>query len=200
MVTMPRVSDAHMAARREQILDAARRCFSRNGFQATSMQDVISEAGLSVGAVYRYFKSKDELRVAVAEATVRGIVAEVSEVAHHEPPLPPADAMARIVIVLEPRLVGPDSVARVAIQAWAEALRDPSFAEFVAETYGGMREQFVTIARRAQQAGYLAPDADPAAVGAALFGVVPGYVLQRTLTGYPDPATVIAGLRALLPS
>jgi AcrR family transcriptional regulator len=197
---MPRVSDAHLAARREQILDAARRCFSRNGFHATSMQDVIAEAGLSVGAVYRYFKSKDELRIAVAEATVRGVVEELSEVAEHEPALPPAEAMARVVAVLEPRVAGPDSVVRVAIQAWAEALRDPSLAEFVAGVYRGVREQFVTIARRAQQAGQLAPDADPVAVGSALFALIPGYLLQRTLTGQPDQAVFAAGLRALLPA
>jgi AcrR family transcriptional regulator len=195
---MPRVSDTYLAARREQILDAARRCFSRNGFHATSMQDVIAEAGLSVGAVYRYFKSKDELRLAVTETTVGAIAGEVSAVAHHEPPLPLAEAMARVVILVEPRVAEPDSVARLAIQAWAEALRDPSFAEFAAKSYGTIRESLVTIARRAQEAGQLAPDADPVAVGAVLFAVVPGYVLQRTLTGHPDQATMIAGLRALL--
>jgi AcrR family transcriptional regulator len=196
---MPRVSDAHLAARREQILDAARRCFSRNGFQATSMQDVIAEAGLSVGAVYRYFKSKDELRVAVAEKTVGAIVTEVAEIARHEPALPPAEAMARIAAVLEPRLAGPDSIARVAIQAWAEALRDPSFAEFVDHAYRTLRAHLVTVARRGQLAGHLPPGADPEAVGAALFGLLPGYVLQRVITGSPDQATFVAGLRAILP-
>jgi len=50
---MPRVSEAHLAARRQQILDAAQIRFIRNGFHQTSMQDVIAEAGLSVGAVSR---------------------------------------------------------------------------------------------------------------------------------------------------
>jgi AcrR family transcriptional regulator len=197
---MPRVSEAHLAARREQILDAARRCFSRNGFHATSMQDVISEAGLSVGAVYRYFKSKDELRMAVAEETAGAVVAEVAEVAHHEPALAPAEAMVRVVASLESRMVEPDSVARIAIQAWAEALRDPWFAEFVEQIFRTLRANFVTIARRAQAAGHLTPDADPAAAGAVMLGVLPGYVLQRTITGYPDQATFVAGLRALLPA
>lgn len=198
MYPMPRVSEAHLAARREQILAAARRCFSRNGFHATSMHDVIAEAGLSVGAVYRYFKSKDELRAAVAESTVGAVIGEVSAVAHHEPALPLAEAVARVAAAIEPQVTGPDSVARIAIQAWAEALRDPAFAEFVQHAYPSVREQFVTMVRRAQQAGHLAPDADPEAVGAVLFGLMPGYILQRTLTGYPDQATFVAGLRALL--
>ncbi|MGW9069182.1 helix-turn-helix domain-containing protein, partial [Streptomyces yangpuensis] len=52
---MARVSQAHLDARRRQILDGATRCFTRNGFHATSMQDVLKEVDLSAGAVYRYF-------------------------------------------------------------------------------------------------------------------------------------------------
>ncbi|MBW8820389.1 MAG: helix-turn-helix transcriptional regulator, partial [Streptomyces sp.] len=58
---MARVSQAHLDARRRQILDGAAVCFARNGFHATSMQDVLKEADLSAGAVYRYFSGKEEL-------------------------------------------------------------------------------------------------------------------------------------------
>jgi AcrR family transcriptional regulator len=37
------------------------------GFHATSMQDLLREANLSAGAVYRYFKSKDEIIAAIGE-------------------------------------------------------------------------------------------------------------------------------------
>ena len=43
---MPKVSQQHRDARREQIMAAARRCFLRDGFHATSMQDLFAEAGL----------------------------------------------------------------------------------------------------------------------------------------------------------
>jgi AcrR family transcriptional regulator len=196
---MPRVSDAYREARREQILDAAQRCFARNGFHATSMHDVIAEAGLSVGAVYRYFTSKDQLRTAVAERNAGTLIAEVAAIADHQPPLPLAEAMARVFAVLEPLVAGPDSVARIAIQAWGEALRDPDLAQFVNGVFRSMRGSLAGIARSAQRAGDLPPEADPEAVGAVLLAVVPGYLLQRVLTGGPDSATFLAGLRALLP-
>ena len=63
---MPKVTAAHRESRREQILLAAWKCFSSNGFHSTSMADVIREAGLSAGAVYLYFRSKDDIIVAVA--------------------------------------------------------------------------------------------------------------------------------------
>ncbi|MFD0775947.1 helix-turn-helix domain-containing protein, partial [Streptomonospora algeriensis] len=63
---MPKVSADYLAARREHILSAAAARFSRDGFHRTSMQDIIDEAGLSAGAVYRYFRGKDEIIAAIS--------------------------------------------------------------------------------------------------------------------------------------
>ena len=74
MDVMPKVSQQHRDARREQILAAARRCFLRDGFHATSMQDLFAESGLSSGAVYSYFASKDDVIEAIAEENIRGVL------------------------------------------------------------------------------------------------------------------------------
>jgi AcrR family transcriptional regulator len=194
---MPRVSTAYLAARRQQIMDAAAVCFARNGFHATSMQDVIAQAGLSVGAVYRYFKSKDDLRAAIAEQNIGTINEELAEVANHEPALPPAEAMTRALDVVEPRL-GPDGVAQLALQIWAEALGDPELKAFVSQTYGRLRANFVTIARRARTAGHVPAGVDADALGLALFTLMPGYIVQRLLTGGPDREAMGRAVGALL--
>src|SRR5919112_312688 len=62
---MPKVTEEHVEARRRQIVSAALRCFAREGFHRTTMQDIFREADLSPGAVYSYFKGKDELIVAI---------------------------------------------------------------------------------------------------------------------------------------
>ena len=198
MYGMPRVSEAHIAKRRRQILDAARACFARNGFHATSMQEVIREAGLSVGAVYRYFPSKNELVAALAEEVVGAVREAFDEILATEPAVPLADAMHRAVDVIEPH-TGPDGVLRLAIQVWAEALRDPGLAKLVEEKYQQMREVFVALARRAIETGELPPGTDPEAVGPVLFATMPGYAVQRILLGAPEPASYQAGLAALLP-
>jgi AcrR family transcriptional regulator len=194
---MPRVSTEHLAARRQQIMDAAALCFARNGFHATSMQDVIAEAGLSVGAVYRYFRSKDELRAAIAEQNIGGLAEELAAVARHRPALAPADAMARALEIVEPRL-GPDGVAQLAVQIWAEAIRSAELRTFVSAAYERLRDSFVTITRRARDAGHVPPAVDADALGLALFTLMPGYIIQRLITGHPDRATMTAAIRALL--
>src|SRR6058998_2406439 len=53
--------------RRSQILDAALVCFAKRGFHQTSMHDISAEAGISVGLIYRYFRSKEAVIAALAE-------------------------------------------------------------------------------------------------------------------------------------
>jgi AcrR family transcriptional regulator len=194
---MPRVSEQHLAARRQQIVDAARRCFLRDGFHNTSMQDVITEAGLSVGAVYRYFKSKNDLISAIAEEAIGGAGEIFAALAATDPPLPLPEVLERTLAYVD-RQAGAEGVLRIAMQVWAESLRDPALAAFVSATYTGFREHFAVMVRRAQRAGELPADADVEGVAAALFGMVPGYFMQRVLTGRPDRETYLAGVRALL--
>jgi AcrR family transcriptional regulator len=193
---VPRVSEAHLAARRQQILDAARRRFLRNGFHSTSMQDVIAEAGLSMGAVYRYFRSKNEIIAAIASSYATELRAVIGELAT-DPALGLDEVMERVVGLVDEN-TGPDGILRLAVQVWAEALRDPAVGAVAEEIYAAMRGNFVELAERAVDAGELPADADPKAVGAALFSLVLGYALQRMLTGEPDLSTYRAGLRSLL--
>lgn len=59
---MPRtVSLENIAKRKEQIVRAAISAFSRTGLKETSMDDIVRESGMSKGAIYWYYKSKDEL-------------------------------------------------------------------------------------------------------------------------------------------
>ena len=48
---MPKVSEEHALARRQQIIDDAYRCFARKGFRQTTMREIYAEAALSPGAV-----------------------------------------------------------------------------------------------------------------------------------------------------
>ena len=58
---MPKVSEEHLEARKQQIVHAAFLCFSSKGFHPTMMQDICAEAELSAGAVHRYFSSKEAI-------------------------------------------------------------------------------------------------------------------------------------------
>jgi AcrR family transcriptional regulator len=52
-------------ARRRQILEAALECFTRRGFDATTMADVREGSGASIGSIYHHFASKEQLAAAL---------------------------------------------------------------------------------------------------------------------------------------
>ena len=91
------VGDEQKAARRRQILAAAKRVFAAQGFHATTMAQVARSAGLSYGAVYWYFESKDELFHALMAEEERALRARIGSVLEGAPADDPAQALARAV-------------------------------------------------------------------------------------------------------
>lgn len=63
---MPKVSPEHVEARRAQIVEGARRCFARWGYDGATVPRLEREIGLSHGAIFNYFPSKLDLFVALA--------------------------------------------------------------------------------------------------------------------------------------
>ncbi|MET9270612.1 TetR/AcrR family transcriptional regulator [Kribbella sp. NPDC003557] len=195
---MPKVTEEHRLARRAQIVAAARTCVIEEGFHKTTMADVIRESGLSAGAVYGYFKSKEEIVAAIAEDALGTIDELFGKILASEQPLTPLaalDAAIRHVVAIAERPGG--DVTRVAVQAWAESLRNPTIKATALGKYSQLRDHFEAVARRAQADGTVDPDADPGHIAQAMFGLLPGFIIQRLLIGDVTPDTYLDGLRAL---
>ncbi|TDD28558.1 TetR/AcrR family transcriptional regulator [Kribbella turkmenica] len=198
---MPKVTEEHRAARRAQIVAAARRCVIEQGFHKTTMAEVIRESGLSAGAVYGYFKSKEQIVEAIAEEALSTVDELFGKLLASEEPLSPLAALEAAlnhVVSIAERPGG--DVTRVAIQAWSEALRNPAIMTIAQGKYAQVRGRFEDVARRGQADGTVDPSVDPRHIAQALFGIVPGFLLQRLIMGDVAPGTYTAGLRALLRS
>ena len=64
---MPKVTPEHVEARRAQILEGARRCFARWGYDGATVPRLEREIGLSHGAIFNYYRSKLDLFIALAQ-------------------------------------------------------------------------------------------------------------------------------------
>lgn len=195
---MPRVSAEHLERRRQQILDAAQLCFARKGFYETSMQDIFAESDLSAGAVYRYFKSKNDIIAALATETMVELRATMTQAIRSDP-LPTPAQLVRIIAEFVVANCGPDGRVRLAPQAWALALVDAEAAEYVKEAVHAMRNRWTEYVERMVALGWLPADTDIHAVTTAIVGLVPGFVLQHLIVGDPDPETLARGVAILLP-
>src|SRR5215208_7224066 len=162
---MPKVTLEHVEARRRQILSAALRCFAREGFHRTTMQDIFREADLSPGAVYSYFKGKDELVIAIVMEMMSFIAGAATLFSE---PLPegrlrrPGEALAELVDRFQDFELGTVvERARIFPHLVGEQQRNPELNAAVRAGIDGLRSGFEELARGAQERGELAPDVDP---------------------------------------
>ncbi|MDP8969372.1 MAG: TetR/AcrR family transcriptional regulator [Actinomycetota bacterium] len=194
---MARMPQEHLDARRRQILDAARRCFIRNGFHATSMQDVLAEAELSVGAVYRYFKGKDDIIAAIAAEALAEVAASFDTHDADEPPQ--LDNIVDLVLQVEkPPLAGSLESARLLVQIWSEALRSPGLAAQLTDVMAATRGVLGGLVAQHQKRGLLPDDVPAEQVAAVLIAFVDGFMVQRAVHGHADAVAFRNGLHALM--
>jgi TetR/AcrR family transcriptional regulator, repressor for uid operon len=173
---MPKVKPETLAIRREEILQAAETCFSRQGFHQTTIQDVIRESGLSAGCIYGHFTSKEELIQAIGES--RHARDSVLLAAKNADPLQSLRAIARAFLGDLQKEQGLRA-RRVALQLWAEALRDDVVRDQVTS---GIREPIaliVDLLRRGQRSGTIDRAIQPRAAARAMVAMFQGFVLQR---------------------
>ncbi len=118
LFAMPRVSDAHRAARREQIAEAALQVLARKGSD-TSIAEIVAECGLSAGAIYGNFENKAELARYIAGQLLHRRIGTMDEAVSDGAVRTPVEVL-RLFMSLRREL--PD--LSVLLQFWGEATVD----------------------------------------------------------------------------
>lgn len=192
---MPRLADPGLAERRRrQILDAALRCFGKRGFHQTSMAEICAEAGLSAGALYRYFGSKTDIIAAIADDERRGVAGVL-----HNPAVAGAglvDQLVEIAAVVLGSMISrePSLIADVL----AEAGRDKALAERLTAIELDVRTQIVRVIGAAEAQSGVRCGTDPEVIGRVLMATVDGLGLRLALKAEPDTDRALNDVRALL--
>lgn len=193
---MPKVSEAHREARRDQILDAAAACFLRRGVRATTMAEIITESGLSAGAIYGYFDGKQALALAVMrrEAAARAIALDT---AARERAIPPSWILRTISEAFSEGAATPTLV----VQMWGEAASDPEFQQITTTAFSELGAIFGThLTRWGREAHGLAPGAAAewsTLMLPVLLGLAQGLILQQSLMPGFDRERYLAGVDEL---
>jgi AcrR family transcriptional regulator len=180
---VPRVSAAHEQDIRDRILAAATKVFSEKGYHSSTIQDVVRESGLSVGAIYTYFSGKEELiRLSCDQIATRGL----EQLAERLAPATSTAERLGIAIRLYVETIddyegAPGQVTL--LQAWAEADREPAVREMLA----GRRERLVGAGRvliaQGIASGELPAWLDVDAVTRGFLAMLDGLLLQRVEAG-----------------
>jgi AcrR family transcriptional regulator len=174
---VPKVSEEHRRARRQEILDGAARCFARAGFHRTTIQDIAAESGLSPGLVYRYFADKDDMVAAIAAQWQESRADQLRT--DGRAPVALGDVASGYLGLLR-SLADPAERERVrlGVQIWAEALRAPRIQAVAREGVEAPRAALTGLIRAAQERGELRAAPPPDGLIRVFIAIYQGLALQ----------------------
>lgn len=167
-----------------QILQAAWRCFYRGGLHETTMQEIIRESGLSAGAVYLYFPSKEEIILTAIRTSLSGVRSILSEIVAK-------DDYDSLPLLLEKIAIAIDQFAvrdgydlrSIALLGWSEAQTNPSVREVMVPLYQQFLSQLRTAAKSSQKRGIVGRKVSADAAATLCLSVLLGNVVQSALLG-----------------
>jgi TetR/AcrR family transcriptional regulator, transcriptional repressor of aconitase len=195
---MPRVSQGYLEARRRQIMDAAITCFARQGFHRATMQDIVAETGLSAGAIYRYFRSKEDIVAAIAAEHHAAEAAALAEAGGGGSDV--GAALRHLVEVSLGRLADPAEQRwrRVTVQVWGEALRSERVMGIVRDGLDEPLRILADLFRRGLREEDLPPGLDPDGAARVCAAIFQGLVLQQAWEPALDVEAYVTAVLALI--
>lgn len=190
---LARLADPELAERRRrQIMDAAIACFRRRGFHQATMAEICAEAGVSAGALYRYFSSKADIIGAIAEDK-RGESDQTFLRAAEEQGFVPALCFAARAFFQK----FADGDGGLIADILGEAIRDDAVSESLRSADCGSVRIFTQAIAAAQARGEVDATLDPEIATNTLFGALEGIGLRRAFCRETDADEAIRQFRAL---
>lgn len=149
---MPKLKPSTQAARRDRILDAARRCIARHGFHRTTMNEICAEAGISLGALYVYFDSKEALISGLCERDRAEFAERFANLATAP------DFISALRSIAEQYFVDEPSEKRLfVVEMGVESTRNPRVSEIYCSVDRFCQDNFATLFQRLKDEGRIAP-------------------------------------------
>jgi AcrR family transcriptional regulator len=174
----PKVPEAYLDARREEIILAAWNCFIEKGFHNTTMQDIYEATKLSPGAVYNYFASKDDIVAgAVAQFSNWSVASLASIISKH--PRQPLYAAIRwwVATIKESQNPG----FSVYLTLYTEAAHNEKIRATVLASQDTTHTVLIRAIKNGQRNGSINPGLDPLSVARTFMGILFGIMIHRML-------------------
>ena len=186
---------AHAAAVRERILEGAGRAFAASGFRA-NIPAIAAEAGVSVGLIYRYFESKEELFLAVCSQQTD---AKLDELARTLAGIPDPRARLEAAIGIFVTSLQEERWGAIVVHAWAEADRNPRIRDLLQRMFDQQRGFSAMFVREAIARGEASPSLDVEALSLATGMLLHGAIAFQAERGPAfDPGPVAQAITTTL--
>ena len=180
---------------RKRLLLAASREIYRSGFQSASLDTILAIAGVTKGALYYHFKSKEELGYSVVEEVIASNV-RGRWVRPLQSGKDPIDALIDAVQRIPVRPVDVRGGCQLNNLAQEMSPLDAGFRKRLAIIFEAWREAVASVLREGQTRGIVRRDLEPANAAGLLIAMVEGY--GSLAKNAQDPKVMSAGIRNIV--
>ena len=172
--------------RRVQILEAAKRCFARQGYHETKVDDIVREAGLSKGALYWYFKGKGELLDALCDSFAKELQEDFLK-ASSAREIDPEYLICEVGAKLLERVLNDPEHRLIWMEHWSMASRDPKHQQKITASHEGWLDIIIPLIRQGVREGkFKSVDPKPLAMG--LMALFDGLLTHQSFRDLDAPA------------
>ena len=192
---MPKLTAEQQNSRRQRIVDAAEQCFARNGFHRTTMQDICREAGISSGALYVYFDSKEALIEALTERDRKQFLGHFAAAGDGEDFTAVMEHLFQVCIVDQPR-----HKSALCIEIGAESTRNPAIAATMGRFDESLRASLGLLLEDALAKGRIAPLTSIDQALTSMMVVADGVFWRRAVDPNFDAAAIAPIITAMMTS
>ncbi|PWW20559.1 TetR family transcriptional regulator [Cytobacillus oceanisediminis] len=196
----PIVSEQYKRKKKKEILAGALACFAKKGFQAATIDDIVAYSGISKGAIYNYFKSKEEIYLELmneqTEATSARLVESISNLSSAEEKL---EYLFDIYREMSPFSQERKDKIVVHLEFTLHSSRDENLNRILKERGKKFFLKLITdILEEGQAAGEFRPDADPNYVACMFWTIMDGAMLHSVLNEEYPYRTIIDYVKSLV--
>lgn len=173
---MPKVTSMYKEELKEKIIQAAIESFSQSGYDRTTMHDIAKRLGLSKGTLYLYFRSKEDLFIAICERNILRSDEEDAEFFVKKENV--ASDAEQIYDNIRRREQGND---RVMLEMVAESARNPKLKRSMYELHVRIHDHVMRSIKAKIDAGFIRKDVDAPSLAIALVALYDGLAINRML-------------------
>jgi AcrR family transcriptional regulator len=165
---------ANALKRRDLILNTAVECFLTKGFHKTSIRDIASKAGISLGNLYNHFESKDALIAEISALEAKDLTEFEDILTNTQDPLMAIEQFINKYL----EYIEQPSNAVLTVEITAEAIRNPRISEGFLENRLNIAKKILSVLSRGVRLGHFDPKTDNMEVAELLIDLVEGLALR----------------------
>ena len=193
----PKLAAGYSEMRKEQVLSAAWMCFQDRGYRAITMREIAKRMGTSTGAIYTYFKSKDQILEAILEQNLERNLGLFQQANNSLSSRGALQELFAIYLDCCPVSVLKQG-AKCNIDLWSEAVKQPNVGKTVGAYYTKLLEHLAQVVEESHAHKNSGEAVDPKSVAGFYLAFHMGLELQLALIEGIDNDEYIGNMKKIL--